>query len=84
MKLIVSYDFRSGEFENNGYSILNIRKGEKPEEVIENYYSDFWGEEQTQHEGNGIYSGWGYSVCIKIKGWKLCNDKDFKVISKYF
>ena len=84
MKLLVHYTYRSGEDET-GCEVLiqgSFKGKAGVSDLIHSKFSVFWGETDTDEQGKYYVHSQGYPA-VKIEGWSVVPEKDWKVLKKY-
>lgn len=85
MRLLVNYEFRSGEDTNDGVVLMKGNYRRDCLRLIHSKFKDFWGkgETETQSEGTLYANKQGYPS-VKIKSWReIKADNDWEVLTRY-
>lgn len=81
MNIIVYYDYVIGE--NEIPQKLLLRGNKPPEELIHEYFSEFWADGTQCEEKAKLYWNRDYTEAIQIGDFRVVPDEDYAVLKKY-
>ena len=78
---LFQYETRSGEDEHTIKKTLEVPDGKTPEEVINDWLSDFYGSDTEEYDG----AFWSPDGCYAVmsKGWHNISKEDFDVLRRH-
>jgi hypothetical protein len=80
--LVVNYTIITGEFENKGITILSAEAGKTTNDIIHEYFSNFW--DDTVCETVGLrYHRSSWEQAIKINSAKKATIEEVKILNKF-
>ncbi|RJX17697.1 MAG: hypothetical protein C4570_07790 [Ammonifex sp.] len=81
--LLVKWTVRSGEFEDIGRALLRFPYKRKPEDVIDKYFSDFYGEGTVCEEYARCYARPNGEQALEVDDYQVVPPRDYEVLKRY-
>jgi hypothetical protein len=83
-KVLVNYEFTSGEFSCNGHTLVCVGNRQKPENAVHNYFMDFYGEKNAECEQKAYYYLYlGGQVSVTIRGIQPTTEEQVKTLNHF-
>ncbi|MBE3144544.1 MAG: hypothetical protein IMZ61_11565 [Planctomycetes bacterium] len=83
-KILIKYTIRSGEYEFNGHTVLNIQPRQKVETQVHNYLMDFYGNNTCKKDCERLnsYLYNGGEVAVDHISFKEISESDAEVLTR--
>ncbi len=80
-QLLVYFETRSGEYESNDHTVIQMKNGESAEETIHNYFMEYYPHEKAGEIKRAEYYLW-MTVAVSIRSWRVLTKEQYKTLKE--